>query len=193
MGERTPGNLDPSDIGGVVAGVHRDDSHRFSKSTQPSIRLLEGRGVEGDAHCGTTVRHRSRVRKNPDRPNLRQVHLIASEFLEELATTGHPLRPGDLGENITTTGIDLLSLPADTEIRCGSQARVRITGLRNPCRQIDDFRPGLRKRVTGRGTGGEPVFAGGVMAVVVTTGTVCAGDLLTVVPPDGPERPLERA
>jgi MOSC domain-containing protein YiiM len=148
--------------------------------------------VAGDAHCGTTVRHRSRVKRNPSQPNLRQVHLLQSELFDEVAQNGHPLRPGDMGENVTTTGIDLLALPRDTVLRLGETAEVQLTGLRNPCWQIDNFQQGLLKHMLGVGEHGRIVRKAGVMAVVRRSGPVCAGDHVTVVLPDLPHQRLEK-
>jgi len=170
----------------VAAGL----VHDFSKAPQLWVRLLEGLGVEGDAHCGTTVRHRFARRRDPEQPNLRQVHLIQAELFDDLAPTGHVVRPGDLGENVTTTGIDLLALPAGTELRLGAEARVRLTGLRTPCRLIDGFQPGLMNHLWTRTDAGERVRRAGVMAVVVCGGTVSAGDAVEVALPPPPYRPL---
>ena len=177
---------------GSVSAVSSSPVHEFSKQPRASIRLIEGLGVEGDAHAGTTVQHRSRVARDPSRPNLRQVHLIHSELFDELASAGHAVRPGDLGENLTTTGVDLLSLPTGAVLHLGTEARVRVTGLRNPCFQIDDFQPGLLARVVGRDHDGRVVRKSGVMAVVVRSGTVRVGDPVTLVLPSPPFIPLAR-
>lgn len=95
----------------TVISVSKSDEHTFSKQVLHSITLIAGDGVEGDAHCGKTVQHRSRVKADPTQPNLRQVHLIHSELFEELKEQGFDVAAADLGENITTRGIDLLSLP----------------------------------------------------------------------------------
>jgi MOSC domain-containing protein YiiM len=142
--------------------------HDFSKVPALEARLLESLGVEGDAHCGTTVRHRFARRKNPEQPNLRQVHLIGTELLDELAQHGHVLRPGDLGENVTTTGVDLLGLPAGSLLRLGEDAEVRLTGLRTPCRLIDAFQAGLMKQMWGVDGAGRRFRKAGVMGVVRT-------------------------
>ncbi|MDV3296534.1 MAG: MOSC domain-containing protein [Brachybacterium paraconglomeratum] len=152
--------------------------------------LLVGLGVEGDAHCGTTVRHRYDRRKDPDRPNLRQVHLIGTELLDELAQLGHPVRPGELGENVTTTGVDLLDLPVGTVLRLGDEAAVALTGLRTPCRLIDSLQPGLMRRMWVVNEAGTRRRRAGVMAVVVAGGVVRPGDPLTVVLPLEPHREL---
>jgi MOSC domain-containing protein YiiM len=155
-----------------VVGVHRSTAHTFSKASEPSVVLLAGLGVEGDAHAGTTVQHRSRDGVSP---NLRQVHLMADELLDEL-----DVPPGALGENVTTHGLDLISLPVGTRLRLGPDAVVELTGLRNPCRQIDAYRPGLLKQVVGHDETGALVRRAGVMSVVVTGGTVRAGDAIVV-------------
>ena len=175
-----------------VTSVNSSAVHEFSKSPQPSVRLLEGLGVEGDAHCGPTVKHRSRVRRNPDQPNLRQVHLLHTELFDEVAQLGHRLRPGDMGENITTTGVDLLALPRDTVLLLGDTAQVRVTGLRNPCWQIDAFSSGLLGHMVGVDEQGRTVRRAGVMAVVRRSGLVRAGDPITVVLPSLPHHRLDR-
>jgi len=176
----------------TVVAVHRHASHSFSKPTAEQIMLLAGLGVEGDAHCGTTVRHRSRVRQDATQPNLRQVHLIHAELLDELAAQGFRVAPGDLGENITTRDVDLLALPVGTVLHLGEQARVTLTGLRNPCAQIDAFQVGLLAAVLGRAPDGSLIRKAGVMGVVSAGGRVCAADAIRVVLPSGPHRPLER-
>ncbi|HEY6829888.1 MAG TPA: MOSC domain-containing protein [Gemmatimonadaceae bacterium] len=175
----------------TVVAVSRSSSHSFSKQNQSSIRLIEGLGVEDDAHLGVTVKHLSRVARDPSQPNLRQVHLIHSELHDELAASGFDVRPGDLGENVTTRGVPLLDLPAGTRLRIGSSAVVEITGLRNPCVQIDRFRPGLLGEVVGRDTSGAVWRKTGIMSVVVTGGEVRCGDVIEVELPPEPHRPLE--
>ena len=175
-----------------VQAVHRSSVHGFSKQAEDEgIVLLQGLGVEGDAHAGTTVRHRSRVRRDPTQPNLRQVHLLHAELFEELMAAGFPVWAGDLGENVTTRGLDLLALSAGTRLRLGAQAVVEVTGLRNPCSQIDRFQPGLMQAVLDRREDGTLVRKAGVMAVVVQGGAVRAGDAIEVLAPAGPHRPLE--
>jgi len=173
-----------------VLSVNVDDAHRFSKPPVDRVTLLAGLGVEGDAHLGRTVRHRSRVARDPNQPNLRQVHLMHSELFAELAALGHDVRPGDLGENVTTHGVDLLDLPVGTVLSLGQEARVEITGLRNPCVQIDRFESGLMKAVVGRDEAGEIVRKAGVMGVVLTGGEVRPGDAVGVDLPAEPWTPL---
>jgi MOSC domain-containing protein YiiM len=173
-----------------VVAVARDPEHRFSKDVVASIELVAGLGVTGDAHAGTTVQHRSRVAADPTRPNLRQVHLVGSELLAELDALGLPVAPGQLGENVTTAGLDLPALPRGTVLRLGPSAAVEVTGLRNPCAQIDAFRPGVLRVVVGRGPGGEVVRRAGVMAVVLAGGEVRPGDPVAVELPPGPHLPL---
>ena len=177
---------------GVVEAVSRDGAHRFSKPTLARIRLLAGLGVEGDAHLGVTVQHRSRVAIDPTQPNLRQVHLMHAELFEELRGEGHEVAPGELGENVTTRGIDLLGLPRDTVLRIGTAAVVRITGLRNPCQQINGFQSGLLKKVLGQDEDGNLVRKAGIMGVVLAGGEVGTGDPIVVELPPGPHAPLER-
>jgi hypothetical protein len=175
---------------GRVAAVASSPEHRFSKDVQPVIRLVTGIGVEGDAHSGATVRHRSRVRRDATRPNLRQVHLLHAELFDELDRAGHRVLPGELGENVTTAGVDLLGLPVDTLLLLGATAEVVVTGLRNPCFQIDRFQAGLLARVRLRGADGDWVRKAGVMGVVRRGGEVRVGDAVTVVLPPPPHRPL---
>lgn len=179
------------DTAGTVVAVCRDGEHRFSKPAVAQVRLLAGLGVEGDAHAGVTVQHLSRVAVDPTQPNLRQVHLVAAELHDELRAAGFDVSPGDLGENVTTRGVDLLALPRGTLMRLGADAVVEVTGLRNPCRQIDGLRPGLLRRVVGRDADGVVVRRAGVMAVVAIGGTVRPGDAVEVRRPDGPHQRLE--
>jgi hypothetical protein len=170
--------------GGVVVAVSRAATHMFSKPAGERIRLLAGLGVEGDAHMGRTVQHRSRVARDPSQPNLRQVHLIHAELHEELRGRGFEVRPGDMGENITTRGIDLLALPRGTRLKLGDAAIVEITGLRNPCVQVDRFQSGLMAAVLDRDENGGLVRKPGVMAVVLASGEVRAGDVIAAeLPP----------
>lgn len=175
-----------------IVAVARDEGHRFSKPVLPAIRLLAGLGVEGDAHCGETVKHRSRVRVDPTQPNLRQVHLIHAELFDELARSGFSIRPGDMGENLTTRGIDLLGLPVGARLRLGGQAVIEVTGLRNPCTQIEAFRPGLLAAVLGRRADGTLVRKAGIMAIVRDGGVVRPGDAIEIALPAPPHRALER-
>ena len=153
--------------------------------------MLAGLGVEGDAHLGVTVQHRSRVAVDPTRPNLRQVHLIHGELFDDLRDEGHAVTPGELGENVTTRGIDLLGLPRDTILRIGADAVVRVTGLRNPCQQINTFQSGLLKKVLGQDETGAVVRKAGIMAVVLVGGDVRPGDPIVVELPVRPAIALE--
>lgn len=175
----------------VVTAVSRSPEHTFSKPNQQVIVLLAGEGVEGDAHRGATVKHQSRVARDAEEPNLRQVHLIHAELHDELRAAGFTVGAGDMGENITTRGTDLLGLPAGTRLRLGAEAVVEVTGLRNPCSQLDGFQKGLMKAVLGRDERGEIVRKAGVMAVVITGGTVSPGDEIEVELPAQPHRPLQ--
>lgn len=175
-----------------VVSVGRDAGHAFSKPTTGSIRLLTGLGVEGDAHCGITVKHRSRVAIDPSQPNLRQVHLIHAELFDELKLVGFDLAPGDLGENVTTRGIDLLRLPVGARLQLGDAASIEITGLRNPCAQIEAFWAGLLAAVLGRDTEGRLIRKSGVMAIVLAGGEVRPGDAISLTLPALPHRALER-
>jgi MOSC domain-containing protein YiiM len=174
-----------------VVAVCRSGEHTFSKDVVDAVTLLAGLGVEGDAHAGTTVQHLSRVRRDPTQPNLRQVHLVHAELLDELAGEGFAVGPGAIGENVTTSGVDLLDLPTGTLLRLGPDAVVRVTGLRNPCAQLDGLGAGLMKRLVRRAPDGATVRLAGVMAVVEVGGVVRAGDAIEVRLPDGERRRLE--
>lgn len=175
-----------------ITSLSRCPTHQFSKQTESELTLLAGLGVEGDAHCGEKVKHRSRVAVNPDQPNLRQVHLIHAELLDELNDQGFQVAPGDLGENILTRNIPLLDLPTGTRLRLGAQAEVELTGLRNPCAQIDHFQKGLLAAVLGRAEDGSLIRKGGVMAIVLSGGVIRAGDAIQISLPAEPHRPLEK-
>jgi len=175
---------------GLVTAVSLRKGHHFSKTNSLSIRLLKGLGVDGDAHMGETVKHRSRVAKDPTQPNLRQVHLIHSELFDELAPKSFIVRPGEMGENVTTRGIDLLGLPTGARLHLGDSAVVEVTGLRNPCIQIDRFQKGLMAATLDKDKSGNLIRKAGVMSVVLTGGDVRPGDPIRVELPDGPHRPL---
>ncbi|WP_063764507.1 MOSC domain-containing protein, partial [Streptomyces sp. NRRL S-481] len=164
----------------TVTAVSSNGEYSFTKPNRDSITLLEGLGVEGDVHAGVTVKHRSRVAQDPTQPNLRQVHLIHEELFAEVAEAGFRVTPGQLGENITTRGIDLLGLPVGTLLRIGDTAVVEVTGLRNPCIQIDAFQDGLLKQVVGRDEAGRVVHKAGIMSVVREGGVVRPGDTVEV-------------
>ena len=174
----------------LVRSVHFKAAHAFSKDAVSSIELVEGHGVAGDAHFGTTVKHRSRVAKDPTQPNLRQVHLLHQELLDELAEAGLHVAPGQMGENITTSGLPLLCLSEGTVLRIGPRTVVRVTGLRNPCSQIESFKPGLLAAVLARTREGELVRKAGIMGVVVVSGTVAPGDSVEMVYAPAPHIPL---
>jgi MOSC domain-containing protein YiiM len=176
----------------IVVGVSKDAQHRFSKQACERVTLLAGLGVEGDAHLGVTVQHRSRVAVDPTQPNLRQVHLIHSEFFDEARAHGYELAQGDLGENVLTAGLDLLALPRDTRLHLGPEAIVRVTGLRNPCQQINDFRSGLLKVAITRDSDGSLVRKAGIMGVVERGGDVIPTDVIRVELPPPPHIPLDR-
>ena len=167
----------------TVLAVHLSPTHSFSKRTALSIRLIAGLGVEGDAHAGETVKHRSRVARDPTPPNLRQVHLIHAELLDELNARGFTVKPGDLGENITMRGLDLLGLPTGTMLTIGT-AVIKVTGLRNPCVQLDRFQQGLMQATLDRDTNGNLIRKAGVMGVVLAGGDVQPGDGVQVQIPD---------
>jgi len=174
----------------VVTAVSRSATHTLTKPADDRIRLLGGLGVEGDAHQGTTVKHRSRVARDPSQPNLRQVHLIHAELHDELEAAGFTLVAGQMGENITTRGVDLLGLPTGTRLCLGDTAVVEVTGLRNPCAQLDQIAPGLMAATLGRDERGNLVRKAGVMSIVLTGGEVRPGDPIRVELPPEPHRAL---
>ena len=174
-----------------VLAVSAGRGHHFSKTPALSIRLLKGLGVAGDAHMGETVKHRSRVRRDPTQPKLRPVHRIHAELFEELRLKGFVVQPADLGENVTTSGIDLLALPSGARLHLGTSAVVEITGLRNPCIQIDDFRKGLMAATLDKDADGNLVRKAGVMGIVLADGDIRPGDAIRVERPAGPHRPLQ--
>lgn len=161
-----------------VTHVASRPGHSFSKTLQDAVTLIAGLGVEGDGHAGATVQHRSRVARDPTQPNLRQVHLIAGELHDELNAAGFEIGPGDLGENLTTRGTDLIALSAGTRLHLGQGAVIEVTGLRNPCIQLDRFRPGLMAACLGRDAEGRLVRKAGIMGIVLTGGEVKPGDLI---------------
>jgi MOSC domain-containing protein YiiM len=179
-------------MSGIVVAVARDAEHRFSKQLVSEISIIAGQGVEGDAHKGVTVKHRSRVKADPTQPNLRQVHLIPAELFDELTAKGFDVAPAQLGENITTRGIDLLALPKSALLKIGSDVVLEITGLRNPCSQIENFEKGLLGAVLDKTDDGELVRKAGIMSIVIAGGNVQAGDNIEVELPPLPHEKLER-
>jgi MOSC domain-containing protein YiiM len=175
----------------IVIAVSRSATHTMSKPPETSIRLLEALGVEGDAHAGATVKHRSRVAKNPSTPNLRQVHLIHAELHDELRAQGFALVPGQMGENVTTRGVDLLALPTGARLHLGATAVIEITGLRNPCHQLDGIQPGLMAATLARDPNGALIRKAGVMGIVRAGGEIRPGDRIRVELPPTPRRALE--
>jgi MOSC domain-containing protein YiiM len=178
-------------MSGVVVAVSRSATHTMKKPNEAAITLVEGLGVAGDAHQGRTVKHRSRVAKDPTVPNLRQVHLIHAELHDELRAGGFRVAPGEMGENVTTRGIDLLGLPAGARLRLGAAAVVEVTGLRNPCRQLNGLQAGLMDATLARDADGNLVRKAGIMGVVVSGGEVRPGDPIAVELPPPPRRRLE--
>jgi hypothetical protein len=176
----------------IVTAVSRSAAHTFSKPNTACIRLLAGLGVEGDAHLGITVKHRTLVRRDPSQPNLRQVHLIHAELHEELRAAGFLVEAGQIGENITTRGLDLLGLPAGTRLHLGEAAVVEVTGLRNPCGQLDRFQAGLTAALLGRDQNGRVIRKAGIMGIVLAGGDVRPHDAIGVELPPTPYRPLDR-
>jgi MOSC domain-containing protein YiiM len=174
----------------IVAAVSRSPTHTLSKANAGTIRLVAGLGVAGDAHQGATVKHRSRVARTPDAPNLRQVHLIHAELFDELHAAGFAVSPGLMGENITTSGVDLLGLPTGARLHLGTQAIVEVTGLRNPCRQLNTLQDGLMAATLAHDAAGNLVRKAGIMAIVVAGGEVGGGDAIRVELPPLPHRPL---
>lgn len=177
-------------MAGTVIAVACSPTHTMSKPLATSIRLLAGLGVEGDAHQGERVKHRARVARDPTQPNLRQVHLIHAELFDELRAAGFEIAPGQMGENVTTAGVDLLGLPAGTRLRLGAAAVVEVTGLRDPCGQLDGIEPGLMKATLDRDAGGKLIRKAGIMSVVIEGGVVSPGDPISVELPPQPRTPL---
>lgn len=189
---KAAGVNDPaSPIHGEVIAVSCSPTHSFHKPTQDRIVLIAGLGVDGDAHQGRTIKHRSRVAQNPDQPNLRQVHLIHAELHDQLRSVGFAVAAGQMGENITTRGIDLLALPAATRLHIGAAVVVEITGLRNPCVQLDRFQPGLMAAVLDRDQAGNLIRKAGIMGIVITGGEVRPGNSIRVKVPTAPHRVLQ--
>ena len=174
-----------------MTAVSRSATHTLVKQNRESVRLLAGLGVEGDAHLGVTIKHRSRVARDPARPNLRQVHLIHAELHDELRAAGFAVSAGQMGENVTTRGVDLLALPTGTRLYLGDSAVVELTGLRNPCVQLERIQPGLLAATLGRDEAGDLVRKAGVMGIVVAGGDVRRGDPIGVQLPTEPHRSLE--
>jgi MOSC domain-containing protein YiiM len=177
---------------GQVIAVSRSSAHHFSKPNEAAIQLIPGLGVAGDAHLGETDQHRSHVRKDPTQPNLRQVHLIHAELFDELREAGFNVAPGEIGENVTTRGVDLLNLPVGTRLHLGDTAIVQVTGLRNPCRQIDGFQPGLMAAMLGRDAQGRVTLKSGIMGIVRCGGAVKAGDVIGIALPPEPHQPMTK-
>ena len=175
---------------GVVAAVSRSPMHTLTKPNHNGIRLLTGLGIEGDAHLGETVKHRSRVARDPSQPNLRQVHLIHAELHDELRAAGFAVSAGQMGENITTRGVDLLGLPTGARLHLGDEAVVEVTGLRNPCIQLDQLQPGLMAATLRRDEFGNLIRKAGVMGIVLAGGEVRPGDPIRVELPPEPRRSL---
>jgi MOSC domain-containing protein YiiM len=175
----------------IVVSVAKHHAYAFSKLAVPAIQLVAGLGVDGDAHSGVTVKHRSRVARDPTQPNLRQVHLIHAELIDELIDAGFKVTPGAMGENITTRGLDLLALPRGARLKIGQDAMVEITGLRNPCAQLNHFQDGLMDAVLGRTSDGRLIRKSGIMAIVIADGMVGPGDAIDVTLPPFPHVPLE--
>ncbi|MBW2268097.1 MAG: MOSC domain-containing protein [Deltaproteobacteria bacterium] len=178
-------------MSGLVTAVSSLPAHELSKLNREWIRLIAGLGVEGDAHHGERVQHRSRAARDPTQPNLRQVHLLHAELHDELRAGGFELAPGQMGENVTTRGIDLLGLPTGARLQLGATAVVEVTGLRNPCVQLDAFQPGLLAATLDRDEEGNLVRKAGIMGIVLVGGEVRAGDEIQIELPVPPHRPLE--
>lgn len=179
-------------MSGTVTAVSLSATHTMSKPNADAIRLLAGLGVEGDAHAGETVKHRSRVAKDPTQPNLRQIHLIHAELHDTLREQGFDIAAGQMGENVTTSGIDLLALPTGTKLKLGATATVEVTGLRNPCYQLDGIQEGLMAATLDRDAEGKLIRKAGIMGIVLAGGEVRVGDAIQVTPPAEPHVPLEK-
>jgi len=178
-------------MAGTIVAVSKSSSYTFSKANEASIRLIAGLGVEGDVHSGEKVKHRSRVKRDPNQPNLRQVHLIHAELHDELISKGFDVSPGRMGENITTRGIDLLNLPKGTRLHLGKEAVVEVTGLRNPCEQLDGYQDGLLKACVSKDKQGKIIRKTGVMSIVLVGGDVFPNDPIRIELPPEPHQPLD--
>ncbi len=174
----------------TILSLHQSPVHEFAKDVTPSLRLLAGLGVEGDAHCGATVRHRSRVAVDPNQPNLRQVHLLHSELLGELQSEGFAVAPGSMGENILTANIDLLGLSTGTRLTLGRDAVLEVTGLRNPCKQLQQIDPALLPRLAHRDESGKLIRLAGIMAIVLRAGEIFTSDAIAIERPNTRHQPL---
>lgn len=175
----------------TVLAVSSSGSHTMRKPNQDMIRILTGLGVEGDAHLGVTVKHRSRVAADPTQPNLRQVHLVHAELHDELRGAGFAVKPGEMGENVTTRGVDLLDLPTGTRLHLGPTAVVEVTGLRNPCMQLDKIQKGLMEANLDRDADGNLIRKAGIMGIVLADGEIRPGDAIEVELPPAPHSPLK--
>jgi MOSC domain-containing protein YiiM len=175
-----------------VVSLAKDAHHRFSKQSCHSLSFVEGKGIEGDAHFGKTVQHRSRVKADPTQPNLRQVHLVQSEMINNLQESGFNVGPGVIGENVLTAGIDLLTLPEGTLLKLGEEVVLKVTGLRNPCAQLDNYQKGLTKAVLDKDENGRLIRKAGIMATVEAGGVVSVGDVISVQFPPKPHKALDR-
>lgn len=176
----------------TVIAVAADKEHNFSKPVKEQITLVAGLGVEGDAHFGKTVQHLSRIAIDPTVPNIRQVHLIHSELFSYLKDEGFDISPGQMGENITTSGVDLLSMPVGTRLFIGDEAVIELTGLRNPCKQLNSLQDGLMKKLVYKSRDGDIVRLSGVMSIITKGGVVRPGDSIRIEIPPLPHRALER-
>jgi MOSC domain-containing protein YiiM len=178
-------------LSGVVVAVSAKPKHGVDKTNRSVIRLLAGQGIDGDAHCGATVKHRSRWRRDPTQPNIRQIHLLHAELFEELAQKGFAVTPGLMGENVTTRGVNLLGLPRGAILRLGHEAVVQVTGLRNPCYQLDQLQQGLMAACLERAAEGDPIRKAGIMSIVLEGGQVRAGDAVAIELPAMPYEALQ--
>jgi MOSC domain-containing protein YiiM len=178
-------------MGATVTAVSKSGTHTMRKPNHEVVKLLTGLGVEGDAHLGVTVKHRSRVKADPTQPNLRQVHLVHAELHDELRAAGFDVGPGDIGENVATRGLDLLALPTGARLRLGDAAVVEITGLRNPCAQLDGIQDGLMAANLDRDADGNLIRKAGIMGIVLADGEVRPGDAIEVELPPEPHSPLK--
>jgi MOSC domain-containing protein YiiM len=179
-------------IQATVIALSKSETHSFSKINCDKLLLIKGLGIEGDAHMGTTVKHRSRVKQDASQPNLRQVHLIHSELFDEVALKGFQVFPGQIGENITTRGIDLLSLPKGTLLKIGNEVIIEVTGLRNPCSQLNTIKDGLMNAVLGKDANGNLILKAGIMGIVISGGEILLNDTIKVYLPQKPFVKLER-
>ncbi|SRR6266446_5986019 len=168
-------------MSGRVIAVCCNPEPDLPKPVVDAVHLIENWGVEGDYHAGSLVRHRYLAKKDPTRPNMRQVLLMDAAVFAELAQNDIHIGPGMMGENITIEGMAMMQLAVGTRLAIGS-AIVEVTERRSPCYQLNGIDPRLLKAVA-RKQDGQAIFKAGIMAQILQGGWVRAGDLVKVLSP----------